>query len=649
MYGVIAQAAIERRQSLKAAAEERVRTAVATERARREAEQVAERKKRRVKDVLALADKGAMGSLFQMWDRDGSGFIDREEFREQVTILCREHGFEVSDEALELTWADFDLDGSGTVTYEEWLRITLRDLLVQGNMRIMEAFRAWDRDFSGTIDRREFCDALCTLGFDAPRVLVEEVFDSMDRDGSGALSFEELNKQLRQGSAVRGRLDDALHAGQVKLDTSRSFKNALRKSPGGGGVFGSGGGGTGASSLVAQMKRHIQTTADSEPRGDATPAAPQPAPQPDLPQETNLWVLRMLASVGPRQAASIRHTAVNDDHTTLASAVGSNAAAAASASAAMHARSAALAAATAERSRQKATTPQHLIDLLDRTAPSPPAKAPSPVWPPSAPTVIRPPSAPAMLGSYRSSASMQSLQSLQSALTEEGSPARHQPSRTSLRRSASSGMLSGTRSSAPGTALGSRESRGAFVANGSSPRGSSQSEVIRGAQLSSPRGSSPPSRPSLPSTTIQKRPDAMAPFLVPDARKLCRQSSLISSWTIGGPGQSSLTAHDHDLRHATLPPPASAVAAAADGRLTRIQARIGPATCLIVPKVTEPHRSIDENGMACWVRQGTYSDAAMAWPLPGAGVVESSQDPRRRGPILARYSQKGYDRLPPRS
>ena len=312
----------------------------------------------------------------------------------------------------------------------------------------------------------------------------------------------------------------------------------------------------------------------------------------------------------------------------LCSQVSSNAAAAASASAATHARSAALAAATAERSRQKATTPQHLIDLLDRTAPSPPAKAPLPVWPPSAPTVIRPPSAPAMLGSYRSSASMQSLLS---ASTEEDSPARHQPSRTSLRRSASSGMLSGTRSSAPGTALGSRESRGALVASGSAPR-----------------GSSPPSRPSLPSTTIQKRPDALAPFLVPDARKLCRQSSLISSWTIGGPGQSSLTPYDHDLRHATLPPPASVVAAAAGGRMTRIEARIGPATCLIVPKVSEAHRSIDENGMACWVRQGTYSDAAMAWPLPGAGVVESSQDPRRRGPILARYSQKGYDRLPPR-
>ena len=127
----------------------------------------------------------------------------------------------------------------------------------------------------------------------------------------------------------------------------------------------------------------------------------------------------------------------------LCSQVSSNAAAAASASAATHARSAALAAATAERARQKASTPEHLIDLLDRTAPSPPAKAPLPVWPPRAPTVIRPPSAPAMLGS---SASMQSLQSTS---TEEGSHARHQPSRASLRRSASSGMLCG----APGTAL----------------------------------------------------------------------------------------------------------------------------------------------------------------------------------------------------
>ena len=76
--------------------------------------------------------------------------------------------------------------------------------------------------------------------------------------------------------------------------------------------------------------------------------------------------------------------------------------------------------------------------------------------------MIRPPSAPAMLGS---SASMQSLQSS----TEEGSHACHQPSRASLRRSASSGMLSGTRSSAPGTALGSRESRGALVASRRDP------------------------------------------------------------------------------------------------------------------------------------------------------------------------------------
>ena len=48
-------------------------------------------------------------------------------------------------------------------------------------------------------------------------------------------------------------------------------------------------------------------------------------------------------------------------------------------------------------------------------------------------------------------------------------PSAEPRARASLRRSASSGMLSGTRSSAPGTALGSRESRGALVASRRDP------------------------------------------------------------------------------------------------------------------------------------------------------------------------------------
>lgn len=39
----------------------------------------ADRKKRRVKDIVAAADRGAGGTLFQLWDRDGSGFLDRDE------------------------------------------------------------------------------------------------------------------------------------------------------------------------------------------------------------------------------------------------------------------------------------------------------------------------------------------------------------------------------------------------------------------------------------------------------------------------------------------------------------------------------------------------------------------------------------------
>lgn len=111
---------------------------------------------------------------------------------------------------------EIDLDGSGAITYEEWLAITLRDVLAQSSSRVLDAFLQWDEDHSGTVDRNEFCNAVSRLGFDAPRCIVEEVFDEMDTDGSGSLTFDELYKQLRQGSSVK--LDKQLRAGEVAID-----------------------------------------------------------------------------------------------------------------------------------------------------------------------------------------------------------------------------------------------------------------------------------------------------------------------------------------------------------------------------------------------------------------------------------------------
>ena len=324
MFGALAQRGRDKLLAAQEAKRKALETSQAMERARRRAAQQAETRKRRVKDVLSEADRGALGSLFQLWDRDGSGFLDRAEFDVEVAKLCLKHDVPLTSEVCDDVWADFDLDGSGSVTYEEWLRISLRDQLAQGSTRVIDAFRSFDRSGEGLVDKSEFLSALRRMGYDAPQRLVEEVFESMDADGSGSLTMAELHKQIRQGSAVR--LDRALQAGQVSVDTSRANRHTLRGSLATQSSF---------PSLVAQMARHIITAADSgrdstrrachdERRGrTGAPRASQPGSPSSVdvePPSTSLWVCKALAEVGPRKPTTHTHTALNDDHTASAAA-----------------------------------------------------------------------------------------------------------------------------------------------------------------------------------------------------------------------------------------------------------------------------------------------------------------------------------------
>ena len=280
----------------------------------------ADRKKTNIKDLLAAADRGALGSLFQIWDADGSGYLDREEFGERVTSLCQENHVEYSVSLLDELWKDYDNDASGCITYDEWMRVSLRDQLAQDGERVMDAFRRWDQSGDGQIDRAEFLRAVQKLGVAAPSSLIEDVFDGFDVDGSGTLAFTELHKQLRHGSTITLR-NKRLLDGQVHFERTGESAHALRRG-----------------SLVQQMKRHIATPPDpsadvsldagqAAARAAARPAhrsagsvAAKPARVHSEPPSTSLWVLQQLAQVGPRKLATIRHTALRDDHSSMAAA-----------------------------------------------------------------------------------------------------------------------------------------------------------------------------------------------------------------------------------------------------------------------------------------------------------------------------------------
>ena len=84
--------------------------------------------KRKLKETLSTY-LASMGSFFQLCDTNGDGTIDRHEFQQAVLALGLPGDFSertlkrVADEVYE----EFDVDGSNSISYHEFLRYVLRD------------------------------------------------------------------------------------------------------------------------------------------------------------------------------------------------------------------------------------------------------------------------------------------------------------------------------------------------------------------------------------------------------------------------------------------------------------------------------------------------------------------------------------------
>ena len=121
----------------------------------------------------------------------------------------------------------------------------LRDILKENAVRVIDLFRDWDDDQSGTITFKEFRRAIGALGYEAPPDDLRAVFDSFDNDKGGTIELSELNKHLRRGADIL--LDPALRdgaAGEIVLES----KNLNRRS------------------LPEQLAVALAAKADSDPR-----------------------------------------------------------------------------------------------------------------------------------------------------------------------------------------------------------------------------------------------------------------------------------------------------------------------------------------------------------------------------------------------
>ena len=184
----------------------------------------------------------AMDELFDEWDPDKSGHL---ELKELIKKLRRGNDIELashlqaggageivmkSENKVKLRTAKvdrrnstrmqgIDLDESKPVAEQ------LRAALVAKAVRVIDLFREWDDDESGTVTKKEFRMGMKQLGLDYPKKAMDELFNTWDPDGSGELSLREITRQLRRGADVTLSKEHQVGgAGEIVLKSENKAK-----------------------------------------------------------------------------------------------------------------------------------------------------------------------------------------------------------------------------------------------------------------------------------------------------------------------------------------------------------------------------------------------------------------------------------------
>jgi calmodulin len=124
-----------------------------------------------------------------VFDRDGDGRITAKE----VGPVMQSLGQRPSEAELEDMVNEIDIDGNGTIEFEEFLSMMSRQLR-EGDVEaeVIEAFRVFDKDADGKITIAELTHIMKDLGEPVGQEEVDEMIAQADTKKDGLIDYVEF-------------------------------------------------------------------------------------------------------------------------------------------------------------------------------------------------------------------------------------------------------------------------------------------------------------------------------------------------------------------------------------------------------------------------------------------------------------------------
>ncbi|XP_053990768.1 uncharacterized protein LOC128882933 [Hylaeus volcanicus] len=132
--------------------------------------------------------------VFTLFDVSQTNCIDAREFKAALRAL----GFDVKKEHVVNIMAEAGKDISETISFEEFCSMMVGRMPDKSSKQeIHKLFRLFDEDGTGKIYFRNLKKIAHEVGENLTDDEIQEMIDEADRDGDGAVSFEEFFRVMR--------------------------------------------------------------------------------------------------------------------------------------------------------------------------------------------------------------------------------------------------------------------------------------------------------------------------------------------------------------------------------------------------------------------------------------------------------------------
>ncbi|XP_075257271.1 uncharacterized protein LOC142349530 isoform X2 [Convolutriloba macropyga] len=143
-----------------------------------------------LEDVYDIAEYDLTKDMLEEWqeafwlfDRDGDGSITAKE----IGAVMRNLGQNPTDEEVRDLMHEVDIDGSGTIDFDEFLYMMAKKMRdTDSEEELRSAFRVFDRDKDGCISVSELRNIMGPLGEEE----IQEIIKEADKNNDGLISYE---------------------------------------------------------------------------------------------------------------------------------------------------------------------------------------------------------------------------------------------------------------------------------------------------------------------------------------------------------------------------------------------------------------------------------------------------------------------------